>query len=163
MVERPRHAPDLIVRINGEIGKRQVAARDLLCSIADAKNRLCRHRGEEVGKDTCRYNKDNAECDDGQCRANAQGGHIVMRRLRDDDPARRRILRVAHIVFTAVNIDIDDAGLACQRFLDEGIARDIRAVFFLLNLALRMGENLALAVDDDDLGVIVRFRLDEIL
>ena len=86
-----------------------------------------------------------------------------MRRLRDDDPARRRILRIAHIVFTAVNIDIDDAELTCQRFLDEGIARDIRTVFFLLNLALRMGKDLALAVDDDDLGVIVRFRLDEIL
>ena len=86
-----------------------------------------------------------------------------MRRLRDNDPARRRILSVAHIVFAAVNTDIDDARLTCQRFLDKRIARDIRAVFFLLNLALRMGKDLSFAINNDDFGMIVSFRLDEIL
>ena len=113
VVERLCHAPDLIVRINGEVGECKVAARDLLCSIADANERFRCHRGEEIGKDACRHNKDETEHDDGQCRMNAQGCHIVMRRLRDDDPTRRRILRIAHIVLAAVNIDVDDTGVAC--------------------------------------------------
>ena len=66
-------------------------------------------------------------------------------------------------MFAAVNTDIDDARLTCQRFLDKRIARDIRAVFFLLNLALRMGKDLSFAINNDDFGMIVSFRLDEIL